>query len=41
MDIRLDPGSSGTPVYLQLVEAILNRIETANSRPATSCPPSG
>ena len=37
MDIRLDPGS-GTPVYLQLVEAILNRIETGELAPGDKLP---
>ena len=37
MDIRLDPGS-GTPVYLQLVEAILSRIESGELAPGDKLP---
>jgi len=37
MDIRLDPGS-GTPVYLQLVEAILRRIESGELAPGDKLP---
>lgn len=37
MDIRLDPGS-GTPVYLQLAEAILNRIESGELKPGDKLP---
>ena len=37
MDIRLDP-SSGTPIYLQLVAAILGRIESGDLKPGDKLP---